>query len=78
MARMGGLAGSNTVAVDGLTTIKSPHDATATMDRLAAAVKAKGLTVFARIDHAAGAVAVGTSLRPTAAAPCRSSRRSPA
>jgi uncharacterized protein (DUF302 family) len=35
------------------------------MDRLEAEVKAKGLTVFARIDHAAGATAVGLSLRPT-------------
>ena len=35
------------------------------MDRLEAAVKAKGLTVFARIDHAAGAAKVGLSLRPT-------------
>jgi uncharacterized protein (DUF302 family) len=35
------------------------------MDRLEAAVKAKGMTLFARIDHAAGAAAVGLSLRPT-------------
>jgi uncharacterized protein (DUF302 family) len=35
------------------------------MDRLEAAVKAKGMTLFARIDHAAGAAAVGMSLRPT-------------
>ena len=35
------------------------------MNRLEAAVTAKGMTVFARIDHAAGASAVGLSLRPT-------------
>jgi uncharacterized protein (DUF302 family) len=35
------------------------------MDRLEAEVKAKGITVFARIDHAAGAAAVALSLRPT-------------
>jgi uncharacterized protein (DUF302 family) len=35
------------------------------MNRLETAVKAKGMTVFARIDHAAGATAVGLSLRPT-------------
>jgi uncharacterized protein (DUF302 family) len=35
------------------------------MERLEAAVKAKGLTVFARIDHEAGAAEVGLSLRPT-------------
>jgi uncharacterized protein (DUF302 family) len=35
------------------------------MNRLEAAVAAKGMSVFARIDHAAGARAVGLSLRPT-------------
>jgi uncharacterized protein (DUF302 family) len=35
------------------------------MNRLEAEVSAKGMTVFARIDHAAGAAAVGLSLRPT-------------
>ncbi len=50
---------------DGLTTIPSRFAAKDTMDRLEAAVKAKGLTVFARIDHAAGAAAVGLTLRPT-------------
>jgi uncharacterized protein (DUF302 family) len=35
------------------------------MNRLEAEVRAKGMTVFARIDHAAGAAAVGLSLRPT-------------
>jgi uncharacterized protein (DUF302 family) len=52
------------MAVDGLM-IRSSHGPKDTMDRLEAAVKAKGLTVFARIDHAAGAAAVGLSLRPT-------------
>ena len=53
------------MAVPGLTTIKSTHPPDATMNRLEAAVKAKGLTVFARIDHAGGASAVGLSLPPT-------------
>jgi uncharacterized protein (DUF302 family) len=35
------------------------------LDRLEAALAAKGITVFARIDHAAGAAAVGMPLRPT-------------
>ena len=35
------------------------------MNRLEAAVRAKGLTVFAHIDHAAGALDVGLALRPT-------------
>jgi len=53
------------VAADGLTTLRSNHDPKDTMNRLEAAVKARGLTVFARIDHAAGAAAVGMPLRPT-------------
>lgn len=36
-----------------------------TMARLVSAVGAKGLKVFARVNHAAGAEAVGLSLRPT-------------
>ncbi len=50
---------------DGLTTIPSIHGPQDTMNRLAAAIEAKGLTVFARIDHAAGAAEAGLSLRPT-------------
>ncbi|MGB6254170.1 MAG: DUF302 domain-containing protein, partial [Bradyrhizobium sp.] len=53
------------MAAQGLTTIKSSHSPRETMDRLEAAVTTKGLTVFARIDHAAGASAAGLSLRPT-------------
>ena len=53
------------MAADGLTTIASGHGPKATMDRLEAEVKAKGMTVFARIDHAAGAAEVGLSQRPT-------------
>jgi len=53
------------MAVQGLTTIKSSHAPRETMDRLETAVTAKGLTVFARIDHAEGASVAGLSLRPT-------------
>ena len=35
------------------------------MDRLQAEIRAQGMTVFARIDHAAGAVEVGLTLPPT-------------
>jgi len=59
------LWGVQAMAADGLTTIKSRQGPKQTMERLEAAVKAKGLTVFARIDHAAGAAEVGLSLRPT-------------
>jgi uncharacterized protein (DUF302 family) len=53
------------MAAQGLTTLPSSRGPKDTMDRLEAAVKAKGMTVFARIDHAAGATAAGLSLRPT-------------
>jgi uncharacterized protein (DUF302 family) len=53
------------MATDGLTTIQSSFEPQKTMGRLEAAAKAKGLAVFARIDHAAGAAEVGLALRPT-------------
>ncbi|QIP02127.1 DUF302 domain-containing protein [Bradyrhizobium symbiodeficiens] len=53
------------MAADGLITIKSSFGPEDTMKRLEAEVKAKGLTVFAHVDHAAGAAAVGLPLRPT-------------
>jgi uncharacterized protein (DUF302 family) len=52
-------------AADGLIVLKSPHAPKATMDRLEGVVKQKGLSVFARIDHAAGATRIGKALRPT-------------
>jgi uncharacterized protein (DUF302 family) len=54
-----------TNAADGLVAVKSPYGAKATMDRLEDIVKQRGLNVFARIDHAAGATKVGKTLRPT-------------
>jgi len=53
------------MAADGLITIKSSFGPEETMKRLETEVKAKGLTVFAHVDHAAGAAAVGLPLRPT-------------
>ena len=50
---------------DGLITLPSRHSARDTADRLEAALKAKGVTLFARIDHAAGAAVAGMVLRPT-------------
>jgi uncharacterized protein (DUF302 family) len=54
------------MAADGLVTVESHFGPKETLDRLEAEIKAKGLTVFARIDHAAGAAAVGMTLLPTA------------
>ena len=52
-------------AADGLVAVKSPHSAKITMDKLEAVAKEKGLNIFARIDHAAGAAKVGKTLRAT-------------
>ena len=43
----------------------SPHSVSVTIDRLTAAVEGAGATVFARVDHAAGAAKVDMDLRPT-------------
>jgi len=59
------LWGVQAMAADGLITLRSAYGPTETMSRLETAVKAKGLTVFARVDHAAGAAEVGLPLRPT-------------
>jgi len=53
------------MAVDGLTTLPSSRGPKDTMNRFEVEVQAKGMTVFARVDHAAGAEAAGLSLRPT-------------
>jgi uncharacterized protein (DUF302 family) len=51
--------------MEGLTSIRSTFGPKETMDRLQAEIRAQGMTVFARIDHAAGAAEVGLTLRPT-------------
>ena len=51
--------------IEGLTSIPSNFGPKATMDRLEAEIRAKGLNVFARIDHSAGATEVGLTLRPS-------------
>jgi uncharacterized protein (DUF302 family) len=53
------------MAVEGLITLKSSYGPQQTADKLEAAIKAKGLTLFAKVDHAAGAAAVELPLRPT-------------
>ena len=51
--------------MEGLTSIRSEFGPKETMDRLQAEIRAHGMTVFARIDHAAGAAEVGLTLAPT-------------
>jgi len=52
-------------AADGLISVRSSVGVKETINRLESTVKEKGLIVFARIDHAAGAQKIGKSLRPT-------------
>lgn len=52
-------------AQEGLSSVASPHSVSDTMDKLEAVLKSKGMNVFARIDHSAGAAGVDLALRPT-------------
>lgn len=53
------------VASDGLVARPSKHSAKETMDKLAAALEAKGIKPLARVNHAAAAQAAGLQLKPT-------------
>ncbi|HIC81680.1 MAG TPA: DUF302 domain-containing protein [Kiloniellaceae bacterium] len=53
------------IAAEGTVVKKSNHSVAATIDRLEAILKEKGLTVFAKVDHQAGAQKAGLELRPT-------------
>ncbi|NEO98034.1 MAG: DUF302 domain-containing protein [Symploca sp. SIO2E9] len=50
---------------DSLIVTKSPYSVKTTGDRLELVLMERGLTIFNRIDHAAGASSVGEQLRPT-------------
>lgn len=49
----------------GLVKYKSAHSVFATVDKLVERLEAKNMTIFNRIDHAAGAKKVNLELRPT-------------
>lgn len=51
--------------MNGLITTQSDYSVKVTIDRVASIVQSKGLTVFARIDHADNAANQGLQLRPT-------------
>ena len=59
------LAFSAVSADDGLISVQSVYTVDQTLDRFERAARDKGMTVFARIDHAAGAAKVDKVLRPT-------------
>jgi uncharacterized protein (DUF302 family) len=50
---------------DGLITVDSSLDAAATLHWLETTLASKGVTVFAKVDHAANAEVAGLALRPT-------------
>jgi uncharacterized protein (DUF302 family) len=50
---------------DGLVSVPVLHPTPQLIERIETELKARGITIFARIDHAAGAAAVGQALRPT-------------
>jgi uncharacterized protein (DUF302 family) len=52
-------------AENGLVNVQSAHSVPETGDRLEGMLKEKGMTVFIRIDHGAGAKKAGGTLRPT-------------
>ena len=52
------------MVVEGLVTSRSPRPPAEVIARLKAEIAARKLTIFAEIDHAAGAEAVGLTLRP--------------
>ncbi|WP_439154885.1 DUF302 domain-containing protein [Yoonia sp.] len=56
------LIGLSTMATAADVTKQSPLSVTQTVDGLEAAVTGAGATVFARVDHAAGAQSVGKSI----------------
>lgn len=53
------------IAAEGLVVKPSNYSVTETIDRLEAVLKEKGLNIFDRIDHQAGAEKAGLELRPT-------------
>jgi uncharacterized protein (DUF302 family) len=59
------LAVSAVAADDGLISVPSVYTVDQTLDRFERAARDRGMTVFARIDHAAGAAQVDKELRPT-------------
>lgn len=50
---------------DGLITKPSKYTVAETADKLESVLKSKGMTIFARVDHAGEAAKVGLTMRPT-------------
>ena len=50
---------------NGLVHVPSPRSVPETQKRLEAVLLAKGITIFARVDHSGEAAKVGLEMRPT-------------
>lgn len=48
-----------------LVSVPTDHSVKAAVDKLESLAQARGLKIFARVDHAAGAKSIGEMLRPT-------------
>lgn len=59
------VANAETMQVDGLLVKSSSYSVSETLDRFESIAKKKGITVFARINHAQGAKKAGLMLEPT-------------
>lgn len=59
------MLGTGAFAQSGMINVQSKHDVVTTADRLESVLREKGMNVFARIDHAAGARKAGLQLPPT-------------
>ena len=56
---------SNATDSNGIIKINSKHTVAETIDKLEAVLNKKGMTIFKRVNHAAGAEKAGLKLRPT-------------
>jgi len=59
------LVTQQTIAADGLITVKSSNDVDTTVNKLVNILESKGMNVFGRVNHAEGAMKAGLKLRPT-------------
>lgn len=50
---------------NGIVHLQSPYSVPETLQRLEALVTAKGLTIFARVDHSGEAAKIGMQMQPT-------------
>lgn len=64
-AGLAGPAVAEAPAVADLIVVESAYSAAETTNRLTSALETRGVTVFAVVDHAAGAASVGRELQPT-------------